>query len=80
MKKLFIIEIIDDLSGDYDEFDGFVIRASDEDTAWKMAKKLVRDCSFTDKRAEYFNKESFSIKELSATGEAEIILASYNAG
>jgi hypothetical protein len=80
MKKLFIIELKEDVFGDYDRFDGFVVRASNEKDAWELADKMVKSTPHLDLKDIYFNKERFYIKELSVDGEDEIILASYMAG
>lgn len=80
MKKLFIIKLNDDINGDYDEFDGFVVRSTNEESAWKIAEELVGDSCWSEQRASYFNRDTFSIKELNFDGEDGVILASYNAG
>jgi hypothetical protein len=80
VKKLFVIELNENSFSEYDQFDGFVVRASNEKDAWELADKLVKSVPYLDLKDIYFNKNRFSIKELSVDGEDEIILASYNAG
>jgi hypothetical protein len=80
MKKLFIIDLKEDRERDYDQFDSFLVRAIDKETAWNLAEELVKSSLWASQTSDYFNKDSFEINELSIDGKEEVILASYNAG
>jgi hypothetical protein len=80
VKKLFVIELNENSSPEYEQYDGFVVRADNEEVAWKLAEKAVKCAPYFDMKSNYFKKDNFSIKEINADGDDEIILASYNAG
>lgn len=68
--KLFLLETD---QYDYDEYDGFVVRASSEKQAREIVKNELTDIIRQD-------IDMFNCIEINARGEAEVILASFHAG
>lgn len=64
--KLYLVKRTDRV--DYDEYDSFVVRAEDEESAYKV-------CDYY-----HCDKKHATVTEVNTSGEAMIILGSFNAG
>ena len=60
---------------DYDQYDGFVVRAKDQDDVIEILRKEHEDMW-----RQIPWREGYAIKEVDEAGEPEIIIGSYNAG
>lgn len=56
----------------YDQYDGFIIKAKDDESAIKLFKdKFASDTHW---------EKGYKITEISLSGDEEVLLASFNAG
>jgi len=62
--------------GSYDTYDGFVVRAKDETSA----RRLAMDKEYATHSRDWLNTDIVSCTEITKTGNADVILASFNAG
>jgi hypothetical protein len=62
---------------DYDQYSGFVVRATNEKKARELAAEA---CGRSGNGPEFLNPKRSKCEPLSARGEAEVILESFNAG
>ena len=72
--KIYLVERTDKIQ--YDEFDGFVIRAKSEENALSICQAVTNGPW----NEGHFTKENTNITEISIEGNSEIILCSYQAG
>ena len=74
---LFLVQRTDEVG--YDEYNGFIIRASDENEARQIANKQQVKRSYDD--TNYFlDKTASKCIPIHPNGNSEIILGDYNAG
>ena len=81
--KLFILapkDGNDELWGNYDIFDGFVVQAEDEGQARGIADENGADENCGGRREPWLSQTYTTCKELVAEGSAGVVLGSFRAG
>ncbi len=76
--KLWLLKVIDWKAVDYDEYNGFVIRAENETHARVIAAAYASDEDSNSDR--FLNKEKTTCEEIQVNGEAGVVLSDFNAG
>lgn len=71
--KLWLLELAEGVEWQYDAADGFVVRAKTEADARALAFER-------DTWSHWRNADGSTCTELTADGEAEVVLESFNAG
>lgn len=76
--KIYFVSRIDRI--DYDEYDGFVVRANSKEEALELCKKETKGWAHYDEQSGYFHELNTEIEEVEMSGGARVILGSFNAG